>query len=204
MSLSDNIHKNHRHRLRERYAKEGAGSLEAHELLELLLFDVIPRYNTNPIAHRLLNRFGSLYDVLNAPFEELLEVKGIGERAAEYIVNAAREFRGETERAFLEKPMTTLERVSNYLIWRMSDGAEAIVAIATDERMGVLGVKGFDSSVSPAEIAEYCATVRAKCVIIGVRVGVDLTTLPTQADLGDVTLCDVIKINGFSTESVGK
>ena len=42
-----------------------------HELLEILLFFVCPRKNTNPLAHELLDRFGSLKEVFNATDEEI-------------------------------------------------------------------------------------------------------------------------------------
>ena len=105
MEKSDkNIHKNHRKRLRERFEREGADSFELHELLELFLFDAIPRVNTNPIAHRLLDRFGDLDGVFSASKEELMSVKGIGERAAEYIINASEEQRRQIDEEIAKMP----------------------------------------------------------------------------------------------------
>ena len=48
-----NPHAGHRNRMRERFLKEGGASFEKHELLELLLYNIIPMQNTNVIAHRL-------------------------------------------------------------------------------------------------------------------------------------------------------
>ena len=59
--------------------------LEEHEILELLLFESIPRCNTNEIAHRLLDRFGSMRGILNADEEELKQVEGIGARSAFFL-----------------------------------------------------------------------------------------------------------------------
>ena len=78
------LNEGHRERLRRRFQKEGLDNFEPHEVLELLLFYVIPRGNVNHIGHRLINRFGSLAGVLNARYEELLTVDGIGENAALY------------------------------------------------------------------------------------------------------------------------
>jgi DNA repair protein RadC len=68
----------HRDRLRERFATSGSGDAFAdYELLELLLFRVIPRADTKPIAKALLARFGSLSEVLGAPAARLQEVSGV-------------------------------------------------------------------------------------------------------------------------------
>ncbi|MDE7337508.1 MAG: hypothetical protein K2N32_05265, partial [Clostridia bacterium] len=60
---SDNIHTNHRNRMRQRIAKDGLDSLQDHEVLEYLLYPFIPRKDTNPIAHKLLDAAGSLENV---------------------------------------------------------------------------------------------------------------------------------------------
>jgi DNA repair protein RadC len=68
----------HRDRLRQRFESSGSGDAFAdYELLELLLFRVIPRADTKPIAKALLARFGSLSEVLGAPAARLQEVSGI-------------------------------------------------------------------------------------------------------------------------------
>ncbi|MCI9505140.1 MAG: DNA repair protein RadC [Oscillospiraceae bacterium] len=78
----ENVHAGHRQRLKNKYLSSGADVLEPHELLELLLFYAVPRANTNPIAHALIKRFGSLKNVLTAPVEELTKVEGVGESSA--------------------------------------------------------------------------------------------------------------------------
>ena len=72
----------HRDRLRSRYRDNGDTALADYELLELLLFRLIPRRDTKPIAKALLDRFGTLSGVLGAPPALLQEVKGIGEAVA--------------------------------------------------------------------------------------------------------------------------
>lgn len=88
------LHANHRQRLREKYARDEASMCD-HEMLELFLFDVIPRRNTNPIAHELINKFGSLIGVFTASKEELMQVNGIGERAASHIIDSYAEVQAE-------------------------------------------------------------------------------------------------------------
>lgn len=77
-----NIHDGHRERLKTSFAEHGLESFNDIAALELLLFYAIPRSDTNPVAHRLLDRFGSLSAVFNASERELTEVKGVGASAA--------------------------------------------------------------------------------------------------------------------------
>jgi DNA repair protein RadC len=87
--LPDSVHDGHRARLRERFINAGADALAPHELLELLLSYSIPRADTNPTAHALLDRFGSLSDTLSASADELCSVNGVGERSAVLIALVA-------------------------------------------------------------------------------------------------------------------
>lgn len=72
-------HVGHRQRLRERFTKGGADALPDYELLELILFRAIPRRDTKDLAKRLIARFGSFAEVINAPELRLAEVKEVGE-----------------------------------------------------------------------------------------------------------------------------
>jgi DNA repair protein RadC len=69
----------HRQRLKARFAGAGPESLADYELLELVLFSAIPRRDTKPLAKRLLDRFGSFSEVVNAAPERLKEVDGVGD-----------------------------------------------------------------------------------------------------------------------------
>lgn len=76
------VHDGHRDRMKRRFVRYGLDNFDDHSVLELLLFYSIPRKDTNEIAHRLMNRFGSLSAVFEARYEDLLRVEGIGENAA--------------------------------------------------------------------------------------------------------------------------
>lgn len=76
------IHDGHREKKRRQFLEHGLDSFADHEALELLLFYAIPRRDTNAVAHRLLEKFGTLDGVLSAPVEELCQVEGVGETAA--------------------------------------------------------------------------------------------------------------------------
>ena len=75
-------HDGHRVRLKHRFIKTGLDDFEPHNVLELLLFYSVPRKDTNPLAHNLINYFGSLSAVFDAKPEELLHVEGVTENTA--------------------------------------------------------------------------------------------------------------------------
>ncbi len=75
-------HSGHRDRLRQRFLKRGPGALADYEMLELLLFQAIPRRDTKPIAKALIARFGSYAAVLRAEVDALVQVDGVREVTA--------------------------------------------------------------------------------------------------------------------------
>ena len=79
------LHDGHRQRLLQRFLREGLDGFDEHNILELLLFYAIPRKDTNELAHRLMDDFGSLAGVLDASAQELRLVEGIGENAAAFL-----------------------------------------------------------------------------------------------------------------------
>ncbi|MEE0930170.1 MAG: JAB domain-containing protein [Acutalibacteraceae bacterium] len=82
--MADNPHSGHRDRLRKKFLSNGFDGLEKHEVLELVLYYGIPRKDTNPIAHKLLDCFGSISAVMDAPIDKLKEA-GISENCAIYL-----------------------------------------------------------------------------------------------------------------------
>ena len=77
-----NCHKGHRENVRHRFMTGGLEVFASHEILELLLFYSIPQKDTNPLAHKLMDTYGSLFRVMSSPVEELMAIEGIGERSA--------------------------------------------------------------------------------------------------------------------------
>lgn len=81
MGQNENLHSGHRQRLKERFIKSGLDSFQPHEVLELLLFYTRPRMDTNAIAHRLIDKFGSISNVFDADIEEISSVEGVGDNS---------------------------------------------------------------------------------------------------------------------------
>lgn len=78
---SDNTHEGHRARMRQRYLESGFDGFQDHEILEMILYNCYRRRNTNDIAHKLLENFGSLSAVFEAPIDTLVAC-GISENVA--------------------------------------------------------------------------------------------------------------------------
>ncbi|MBF0341615.1 MAG: DNA repair protein RadC [Magnetococcales bacterium] len=79
------LHHGHRQRMRRRFLEEGLEGFEDHQVLELLLFNVLPRQDTNELAHLLLRRFGGLSAALEADPRDLSSIPGMGEVAASFL-----------------------------------------------------------------------------------------------------------------------
>ncbi|MDJ0858088.1 MAG: DNA repair protein RadC [Dinoroseobacter sp.] len=71
--------KDHRKRLRRRFRDGGPDALPDYELLELVLFQALPRQDVKPLARRLIDRFGDFNHVMAAKPARLLEVDGVGD-----------------------------------------------------------------------------------------------------------------------------
>lgn len=80
-------HSGHRQRMKEKISKFGLRALEPHEVLEYLLWFTIPRKDTNPLGHKLIDKFGSLANVLNADPKYLEKIDGIGKSTALFLTS---------------------------------------------------------------------------------------------------------------------
>lgn len=133
-------HEGHRRRMRERFETQGLDGFADHEALELMLFYAIPQKNVNPLAHKLLERFGSFHGVVEASREDLLKAEGIGENAAALLrLFAAVSKRIEKSREG-EKPRLENRRATRQHCLRLLGGArqERLYLVCLDGQMRVL------------------------------------------------------------------
>lgn len=134
------IHDGHRQRLKERFLRDGLDGFTDIQALELLLFYAIPRQDTNPIAHALLEKFGSFSNVLDAPPEKLTEVDGIREHAAALIktVQALSRYY-DLDKVKQETALPTIEDCGRYLIpFFKNRKNETVFLLSLDAKLKVL------------------------------------------------------------------
>lgn len=79
------LHSGHRQRLKDRFKKEGLDHFEKHQVLELILFYCVPRQDTNPLAHRLIDKFETVKAVMEASPAELKKVEGVGDNIVQFL-----------------------------------------------------------------------------------------------------------------------
>ena len=75
-------HSGHRERVKAEFLSRGLEGWSEHRMLELLLFYAIPKRDVNDLAHELIDRFGSLAGVMDASWDELSQMKGVGKHTA--------------------------------------------------------------------------------------------------------------------------
>ena len=76
------IHDGHREKLRRNFIEVGLEGKTDHQILELLLTYALPRIDVNPLAHELVDKFGSLSGVLDADITQLTKIKYVSENVA--------------------------------------------------------------------------------------------------------------------------
>ena len=161
-----NLHNGHRQRVLDRFRKEGIDGFSPHNILEMVLFYSIPRMDTNEIAHRLIDRFGSVAGVFDAPESELLKVDGIGDRSAAFlkmIPQLARYYM--TEKAE-DKIITSSRDAGEYLLPRyIGRTTEAVMVICLDNKNKVISTQVVhEGNVNTAEISiQAIATAALGC-----------------------------------------
>lgn len=83
--MEKKVHEGHREKLKQRFLKEGLNAFEDHQVLEMLLFYTIPRRDTNEMAHRLLNKYGTLESLFDASPEDLMQNGGVTPNTAIFL-----------------------------------------------------------------------------------------------------------------------
>lgn len=168
------IHDGHRERMKQRFLKSGLHSFDDLAILELLLYFAIPRADTNPIAHSLLDRFGSLAGVLEAPLEELKKIDGVGDSAAiliRLVTDVAREHL--IQRAGPSTILNTTTKCGQYLAPRFfAERDEVVWLLCLDAKCKALDCRmlfrgGVNTAgVSTRKVVEMALAHNATSVVL--------------------------------------
>ena len=168
------IHDGHRSRVKRRFLESGLDGFDEHTKLELLLFYSIPRSDVNPLAHRLLSKFGSISGVFDAPIEELMAVDGVSENTAtliKLVPQMARQYM--ISKASFEDILVTTEKAGAFLVpFFVGERDETVYMVCMDAKKKVLSCKRLFtgspniSLLSVRKIVENALTYNATYVII--------------------------------------
>ena len=168
------VHKGHRERLKARFLETGLDSFTDVQALELLLFYAIPQKDTNPIAHALLDRFGSLSQVLDAPVEALKKVPGISDHSASLlrlVTELARFY--QVDSAQRTEVLTSLDACGRYLVPRFfGRKVEMVFLLCLDAKCKVLCCREIGegsvnaASISVRKVVEAALSANATSVVL--------------------------------------
>ena len=167
------MHSGHRDRMRERFRNGEQQQFASHELLEMVLYSAIPRKDTNELAHRLIDAFGSLRGVLCAGEQALLQVEGMTPSAAFMICAMC----AMTRRAFSETPQDVVisntsqmcEYAAAYLV---GYEVEKMLCICLDAKGKITATKILSTGTSSSvmvhvqHVVSFAITHNAHAVII--------------------------------------
>lgn len=188
------IHEGHRQRLKDRFQKEGLSNFDDIHVLELLLFYSIPRRDTNPVAHALLDTFGSLKGVLEASPEDLAAVPGLGENSAQLLALIPQLLKRYLQDSqWLGKFLRTTEEVGQYLVPRFFLAREEQVCLlCLDAKCKVLDCRMIQTGsinnvgISVRKVMETALRSGASSVVLAHNHTSGIA-LPSQEDLDTTT-----------------
>lgn len=188
------MHSGHRERVKQKFADCGELAFSDHELLEMLLFYSIPRQNTNDIAHRLIDRFGSLKGVTEARLEELITVEGVGRNTA-ILIKTTFAINARTKKNTADKRthFKTTNDIQKYLLGLfLNDSYECVYLLLLNHNFKYLGCKKLCegdrdySSVKMDDIVKAAINLNARYIVLAHN-HPNGSTRPSREDM-DVTL----------------
>lgn len=167
-------HSGHRDRLKQRFLEQGLDGFTDIQVLELLLFYAIPRRDTNVLAHALLDRFGSLSQVLEAEASELQSVPGISAHSATLLALVTQLARAyQVSCANRMEILDSLDACGAYLLPRFFGRTrETVFLLCLDAKCKVLCCKEIgegsinSASISVRKVVETALQAKASSVVL--------------------------------------
>jgi DNA repair protein RadC len=187
-------YKDHRKRLKDKFNTLGASGFADYELLELLLFQAVPRIDTKPLAKTLLGRFGNLLAVLAAPPPLLKEIKGVGDNVVHILkLNHALIGRALQQDIHGKSVLQSWQQVLDYCATTMAyDDREQLRILYLDQKNQVLCDEVQQTGtvnhtpIYPREVMKRAFEVGASAIIL-VHNHPSGDPTPSRADI-DMTL----------------
>jgi DNA repair protein RadC len=168
------IHAGHRKRLRDLVDNVGLENLSEVQALEFALTYVLPRRNTNEIAHELISVFGSFYAVLNAPYQQLKEIKFLGPDSAKMLSQLKSIFNYYNySQQMNQKQLENILQINAYFYnFMLCIEKECFYAMALDDKGNIKAIKrlavGSDKLVTfeISELASFMYASKARNLVI--------------------------------------
>ena len=172
----ENIHANHRERLQNQVFLSNLSNMSEFQVLEYILTFSILRQDTNPLAHKLIDEFGSLYNVLDADYSSLMKIKGVGKKTA-MMLNSLRkifyyyrESKSEKTNYILNTPTKIMDFFKDFLESKPNEEFYIACLNGKSELIKVEKLSTGDAnsiSLSTRMISEIALKHNASMVIIG-------------------------------------
>ena len=184
------MHEGHRQRMRKKYLKYGIEAFSPHEILEMLLYYSKTRENTNPLAHELINSFGSLSGVIDADPRDLKNIKGIGDSSAVLIKLIKDVFEYYEKEKWQEvKRLGSVDEIGFYLTDMIGDkNYESLYMLCLDNSNKILDFVEVErgsvssSAINVRKVLETAIRHNAEKVVLAHNHPSGLTT-PSQEDI---------------------
>ena len=199
--MKKSIHSGHRRRVREKFLSNEFEGFNDHEILELVLFYAIPMKDTNPLAHELLNRFGSVSSILDADPKELKNF-GLTDRVITYLNTLPKICQGYIhDKSFdSRKPYSESSVRKRLIAYSLDHSKINFIFSLYDAVSAELFFGGFDCKSSPELIGrvnrlavKYNASSASICNIM--KNGV---AYPSEQDIGTASII----VNNLNNKSI--
>ncbi len=168
------MHEHHRDRVKNRFLREGLDGFEPHNVIEFLLFYSIPRRDTNEIAHRLIEKYGSVAGVLDADYDDLVKTDGVGAHSAsliKLIPQLTRRYM--TELALEDGCFNTAQKIGDFLVAKyLGETMETVYMLMLSSSYKLIGCELLhrgsvnSSQITMRTLIENALSSRASMVVL--------------------------------------
>ena len=201
------IHKEHRKRMRKRFRQQGFDGFAEHEILEMLLYYAIPRHDTNPLAHRILDEYKTLANVFDADVQDLSKIYGLSEQSATLLTmipHLAKAYeKSKYERNTLLHDTESIGRFALSMLNNKTKEEFALICVDANRKVhwsGIIATGSNDQiNTTPRDIVSEVLRHNAKYVIFAHN-HPNGSILPSDTDKNTTrTLCDLLNCIGVKT-----